>query len=214
MALLAAISPTALLVAAVYLSSARPRATAGSYLAGAVVMAAVIGVVVLVALRSGHLEYRQARTPRYGLRLGLGVLLAGAAAGVAHRGARPRDRASQGGGVISRLVASPARITAFGAGLLLFGPSVTFVAAVQAIGTARASGAVTALSLAVVVVIDVMLVWLPFLAYLIAPGPTTRRLSVFNGWLRTHAWLIGTGALAAAGIFLVINGLAGLAGSA
>lgn len=214
LALLAAISPTALLVAAIYLGSARPRATAGSYLAGALVMASVIGVIVLVALRSGHLEYRHARTPRYGLRLTLGVLLAAAAAGVAHRRARPRDPAGQDGGLISRLVASPTRITAFGAGLLLFAPSVTFIAAVQAIGTARAGGALTALGLALVIVIDVMLVWLPFLAYLVAPGPTTRWLSVFNGWLRTYAWLIATGALAAAGIFLVSNGLAGLAGSA
>lgn len=207
--MLAAISPTAVLLAAVYLGSARPRATVLSYLAGAVVMATLMGVLVLVVLRSGHLEYRHERTPRYGVRLGLGVLLLGAA-GVAWRKTRPHDPATQANGAISRLVASPARGTAFLAGLILFGPSVTFIAAVQAIGTARASDALTALSLAMVVAIDVMLVWLPFLLYLIVPGPATRWLTVANAWLHAHASLITIGTLAAAGAFLVANGLAGL----
>lgn len=41
LALLAALSPTVLLIAAVYLGSARPRLTASCYLAGAVMMSIV-----------------------------------------------------------------------------------------------------------------------------------------------------------------------------
>jgi len=44
LALLAALSPTALLVAAVYLGSARPRLVTAFYLAGAVLMSLVMGV--------------------------------------------------------------------------------------------------------------------------------------------------------------------------
>ena len=47
LAVLAAISPTALLLAAVYLGSARPRATVLCYLAGALVMSVAIGIVAL-----------------------------------------------------------------------------------------------------------------------------------------------------------------------
>ena len=47
-AFLAALSPTALLVAAVYLGSGRPRLTAVCYLAGAVLMTLIIGILVLV----------------------------------------------------------------------------------------------------------------------------------------------------------------------
>ena len=43
LALLAALSPTALLVAAVYLGSDRPRQTGLAYLAGAVLMSLVMG---------------------------------------------------------------------------------------------------------------------------------------------------------------------------
>ena len=75
LALLAALSPTALLVAAVYLGSARPRLTATFYLIGAVAMSLVTGVVILVVLRAASLSRPDEHTPRYGLRLGLGILL-------------------------------------------------------------------------------------------------------------------------------------------
>ena len=66
-ALLAAISPTALLVAAVHLGSARPRQTGLSYLARAVVMTTAIAAAVLVALRSAHLDRPEQHAPRDGL---------------------------------------------------------------------------------------------------------------------------------------------------
>ena len=49
LAVLAAVSSTALLLAAVYLGSARPRTTLLLYLAGAVLMSVVMSVVVLAA---------------------------------------------------------------------------------------------------------------------------------------------------------------------
>ena len=62
LAVLAAISPTALLVAAVYLGSARPRQTLLFYLIGALVMSTVMGVVVLVLLRAGGFSLPHHRT--------------------------------------------------------------------------------------------------------------------------------------------------------
>ena len=50
LALLAALSPTALLIAAVYLGSARPRLTGLLYLAGAVTMTVIMAIVVLLVL--------------------------------------------------------------------------------------------------------------------------------------------------------------------
>ena len=73
LALLAALSPTALLVAAVYLGSSRPRLTGVFYLAGALVMSLIMGLVILAVLRGANLESTGEHTPRYGLRLGLGA---------------------------------------------------------------------------------------------------------------------------------------------
>ncbi len=211
LALLAALSPTALLVAAVYLGSTRPRLTATVYLAGAMVMSLVMGAVLLVVLRNTDLNRPAEHTPRYGLRLGLGLLLLAAAIVVARRPPKPPDPAKPQQGMVSRLMAKPAPLSAFLAGILIFAPGVTFLAALQVIATARASLDLTLLALAVVVVINVLLVWLPIVLYLVAPKRTTRLLTAFNGWLRTHGKAVLIGALAAAGTIMTINGIYGLA---
>ena len=77
-AVLAALSPTALLITAIYLGSARPRTTALCYLAGAVLISTVLGIaVLLLLLRYGNFQLSGHGTPRYGLRLALGLLILG-----------------------------------------------------------------------------------------------------------------------------------------
>ena len=198
-ALLAAVSPTALLVMAVFLGSASPRVTAGMYVAGAVIMTVVMAVAVLLVLRSVGLSQPREHTPRYALRLGLGVVALAAADGKARRP-----------GLVTRLTATPRPGTAFLLGLLLFAPSAMFIAAVQVIATADARLLVTVLALVVVVAITVLIVWLPLLAYLAFPDATTRTLRTANEWLRAHGKTLLAGALWVAGALLVVNGALGL----
>ena len=217
-ALLAAVSPTALLVMAVFLGSASPRVTAGMYVAGAVIMTVAMAVVVLIVLRSVGLSHPREHTPRYGLRLGLGVVALAAAAfvtGRAGRAARRRtpaaaDDKARRPGLVTRLTATPRPATAFLLGLLLFAPSATFIAAVQVIATADARLPVTVLALLVVVVITVLTVWLPLLAYLAFPDATTRTLRTANEWLRANGRTLVAVALWVAGVLLVVNGALGL----
>jgi len=231
-AVLAALSPTALLISAVYLGSARPRTTALCYLAGAVLISTVMGIAVLLLLRYGDFQLPGHRTPRYGLRLGLGLVILAAIAVVARRKPRllavpgqpgnpggpgqpgPGRQPDQGKGIVSRLVSSPSPRTAVVVGLLVFGPGVTFIAAIQVIATARAGVPLSALGLVIVIVINVAFVWLPFLAYLAAPDLTTRKLTAFNAWLRAHGRILLILALLVAGAALTVNGLLGLIRSA
>jgi hypothetical protein len=207
LALLAALSPAALLVAAVYLGSARPRLTSLSYLAGAVTMSLVMGVIILVALRRTGLSLPADREPRYGL----GIVLLAAGAFAAARKPRPPGPANKRQGLLSRMVANPAPLSAFAVGVLVFAPGITFLAAVQVIATARSSLELTAVAVAVVVIINVLLVWLPITAHLAAPGPTERRLTAFNGWLRAHGNQVLAVVLVAAGGIMTANGVYGLA---
>ena len=211
LALLAAISPTALLVAAVYLGSTRPRLVTAFYLAGALAMSLVMAVVLLAVLRGANLQRPAEHTPRYGLRLALGILLLAAAVVVARRKPRPPDPAKASQGFVSKLVADPAPMSAFLVGILIFAPGVSFLAAVQVIATARAGFDVTALALIIVVVINVLLVWLPILFHLVAPAAATRYLTGFNGWLRAHGKIILICVLVAVGGIMVVNGIYGLA---
>jgi hypothetical protein len=211
LALLAALSPTALLIAAVYLGSARPRLVTAFYLAGAVLMSLIMGVILLVILRSANLQRPAEHTPRYELRLILGILLLVAAVVVARRKPRPPDPGTPPKGIVSKLVADPGPLSAFLVGLLIFAPGVSFLAAVQVIATARASLDLTAIALTVVVVINVLLVWLPIVVHLVAPEVATRYLTAFNGWLRAHGKLILISVLVAVGGIMVVNGIYGLA---
>jgi hypothetical protein len=211
LALLAALSPTALLIAAVYLGSARPRLVTAFYLAGAVLMSLIMGVILLVILRSANLQRPAEHTPRYELRLVLGIVILAAAVVVARRKPRPPDPDKPPKGIVSKLVADPGPLSAFLVGLLIFAPGVSFLAAVQVIATARASLDLTAIALIVVVVINVLLVWVPIVIHLVAPEFATRYLTAFNGWLRAHGKLILICVLVAVGGIMVVNGIYGLA---
>ena len=212
LALLAAVSPAAILVCAVYLGSVSPRKTTLLFLAGAITMTVVMGVIVLAALRAGGMSLPSNRTPRYGLRLGLGVLALGSGVFMALRKPKPPDPdKKKKPGLMARMMARPGPLAAFATGIVVFVPSAAFVAAVQVIATAHTSTLASALTLAAVVLIDVMFVWLPFLFHLVAPGATTRLLKAFNGWLRVHGHALVAGALTVAGVLLILDGVSGLA---
>lgn len=212
-AVLAAVSPTALLVMAVFLGSANPRRTALMYVTGAVIMTVAMAVVLLFVLRATGLNQPRQHAPRYGLRLGLGVI---ALAGAVYMGRRkrpppaPGDGEARRPGLIARLTASPSPRTAFVLGLLLFAPSATFIAAVQVIATANAGVPVTAAAMLIVVILTVLSVWLPLLTYLVFPEATTRVLRASNDWLRKHGRLLVIGALCIGGAVLVVDGALGL----
>jgi hypothetical protein len=117
-----------------------------------------------------------------------------------------------GTGFMSRLVARPSARSAFAAGVILFAPSMTFIAAVQVVATARASVAGTVLGLVTVVTVSVLVVWLPLLTFLWAPEATTRRLAEANGWLRSNGKRLAAAALGVGGVILIVNGVLGLTG--
>lgn len=217
-AVLATISPTALLVMAVFLGSANPRTTALLYVAGATLMTVAMAVAVLFILRTVGLNQPHAHAPRYGLRLGLGVLALASAAFVARRrqrepepGSTP-DAGAKKTGLITRLTARPRPAAAFAAGLILFLPSATFIAAVQVVATAKATVEATVLALALVVLLTLLILWLPLLTFLVVPEVTGRRLTSLNAWLRRNGRVILISGLALGGVVLVINGAVGLAG--
>ena len=174
-------------------------------------MSLIMGVVLLEILRGVNLQRPGEHTPRYGLRLVLGLLLLAATVVVARRKPRPPDPAKATQGFVSRLVAEPAPLSAFFVGILVFAPGVSFLAAVQVIATSQASVDLTVLALIIVVVINVLLVWLPIVLHLIFPGATSRYLTAFNGWLRAHGKLILICVLVAVGGIMVFNGIYGLA---
>jgi Sap, sulfolipid-1-addressing protein len=217
--LLAAVSPTALLVMAVFLSSANPRTAGVMYLAGAALMTVAVAVAALFILRSLHLNDARHHDPRYGLRFGLGLLALLVCVFLATRlrhpvsGAKPGDGGTskkKKPGLVARITANPGPRTAFIAGLILFVPSATFLAAVQVVATSDAGTPGVLAGLIIVIVLTVLTVWLPLIAYLAAPEATTGALRQANRWVKANGRTLLTGALAIAGVALAANGALGL----
>jgi hypothetical protein len=211
-ALLATISPTALIVMAVFLGSPNPRLIALSYVIGAFVMTVVMAIVVLYVLRSTGFNLPSGHDPRYELRLGLGVLTLAGAGYIFRRKPPAPDPDKPRQGLMSKLISMPSPRTAFAAGVLIFAPSTTFIAAVQVVATAEAGVPITALTLVIIVLLTCLVVWLPLLAYLATPAATTRWLKTINDWLKAHGTIVLVDALTLCGIVLVVNGALGLAG--
>jgi hypothetical protein len=187
------------------------------YTAGAIAMTVAAAVASLFILRAAALDLPSRHDPLYGLRLALGVL-ALAVAAVLNWRERPAAEAAvaaevqAGRNLVSRLTAQPSPRTAFTAGLIVFAPSITFLAAVQVIATAHSRPLVTLVGLLIVIVVCLLLVWVPLLGYFAAPDATTDALRSCNGWLRAHGREVAVWALVICGLALVVNGALGLAG--
>ena len=184
------------------------------YVAGAMIMTVAMAVAVLLVLRATGLNQPREHAPRYGLRLGLGVIALGVSVYLIRRkppAVAPRDGKPKRPGLVARLTASPSPRTAFVLGLLLFAPSATFIAAVQVIATANEGVPITTAAIIVVVILTGLTVWLPLLTYLAFPEATTRVLRTANEWLRVRGRVLVMGALWIAGIILVVDGALGLA---
>jgi hypothetical protein len=209
-ALIAACYPPAILIAALYLASERPGRTAVLYLAGGIAIVTAVGVAALVAIRAGGLSQlgHHHHQTRYGLRLGLGVLAIIAAAVLWQR--KPKAGKPDRSGMIRRLSARQTPLAAFAVGVLMFGPSLTFLAAVQVIATARTSLADTIGAMAMVVLLTVAFAWLPLVAYAVAPRRTVSLLRSADGWTKRHGRTLLISAIALIGVLLAIQGIIGL----
>jgi len=218
LALLGAVYPPALLVAALYLSSERPGKTTVPFVVGGLLVVTAIGIAALLAIRAGGLSRVGHHQPRYGLRLGLGVVAIIASVvlyrrmGRKGRKPKPQDPAKpKKPNLVQRLTARPRPIAAFAVGVVMFGPSLTFIAAVDAVATANASLAGTIAAMAMIIVLTVAFAWLPLVAYLITPAGTIKMLQALEAWLKRHGKTALTVAVGLVGVILVIQGITGLA---
>ena len=216
--MLSALNPGVLVVSAVYLGRNSDTRLESVFLVTGLIVSLLVGVAVLVVVRSTGLALPTKVTPRYGLRLGLGILALVLAAVLPWLDAHKQRRAASKGpgkpSLASRMMGGAAVGGAVVVGILIYSPGVAYLSGVQGIASAESdvTPAVLFLVLAAVVNVSVAIIYLT--AYVRAPDRTTAHLTRANGWIswiQDHKEVVSRVVLVVAGVYLVITSSIGLA---
>lgn len=211
LALIASLSPLGLTVLLLLAEADRYRGRVAVFLAGAALCTLAVAFVLVFALHGAGLGLRTHQTPRYGLRLAIGVLLMAAAAAVALRRPGPRSGKSR----LTRAAREGGLIAAFVVGVALALPSPSYLSALQEVGSSGLSAAATTAWVVLIVALALITIEVPALVLLLAPDRSRPRLAALNagisGWLSRHGHTLLVLVLAVLGVWLFVDGLAGLA---
>lgn len=209
MALLSSLYPFGLVALMLLFGASRPRARSAVFLIGAAICLLAVGFIFVFVLRGAGINQTSNSTPRYGLRLGLGVLFLIGAWVVAHRASKTNTEDAPPSRV-SKAVAGSGLLAVFVVGLAMYTPSPTYLAALDVVGGTKMSTAATAAWVVIVVILVLITIEIPIVLYFVAPDWTIPKLQAFNGWLDRNGRILLVYVLAVLGVWQVIDGLVGI----
>ena len=200
LALLATLSPTSVAVVIWYLGLESPRRLAIAYLGGAFLITALVAVATLVLLQGTQTVPHHHPTPSGGVDIVLGMgLLATAVALARHK---PEQRENE---TTKERRHDPKG--AFVLGVLMWTPSLAYLAALKLVSDANAGTASTLVASLVIIACVLLVIEVPIAFYFFYPDRTRVRLEAFHEWLHRHGRTILTWGLAAGGVFMVVHGI-------
>jgi hypothetical protein len=199
LALLATLSPTSVAVIIWYLGLASPRPLVAAYLVGAFLITAFVAVATLFLLQGTQTAPHTHPAPSATVDIILGVTLLGTAAAVA------RHKPKQGDDVPKERRHDPKG--AFALGVVMWTPSLAYLAALKLVSDANAPAVSTVLASLVVIFCVLLIVEVPIGFYFFYPDRTGVKLKAFHDWLHRHGRAILTGGLTAGGVFMIVHGI-------
>jgi len=205
LALISSLYPLGLAAILLLARAARPRPKVSAFLAGALACTLAVGFVFVFALDGAGVGQSQG-SGRYWLRLVTGVLFMAAAVVLARRPPKPHSGPSR----LSRAAGEGGLFAVFVAGIALYLPSPTYLAALEEVGSTKMGTAATAVWVLIVVALVLVTVEVPVLLFLLAPDWTVPRLQAVNAWLDRHGHALLVWVVGAIGLWLSLEGLVGL----
>jgi Sap, sulfolipid-1-addressing protein len=206
LALISSLYPLGLAAILLLARAPRPRPKESVFLAGALACTLAVGFVVVFALHGAGIGQSSQRSSQYWLRLVSGVLFVAAAVVLARRPPKPHRGPSR----MSRAASQGGLFAIFVAGVALYLPSPTYLAALEEVGSTKMSPAATAVWVLIVVALVLITVEVPVLLFLLAPGWTVPKLEAVNAWLDRHGHTLLVWVVGALGLWLFLEGLVGL----
>lgn len=221
LSLTASLNPTLVAATTVMLLLAHPVRLMGGYLAGAYLTSITLGLVIVFSLSKSGVTSTTESTLSPAVDIAMGVI-ALAVAFLLHTGRdqrlaeRRRARKSAKGNTEpprwQRELSKGTARTTFVIGALLTLPGASYLAGLDEIHKQHAATVVTVL---IVIGFNLVMLWLlevPFVAYLVAPESTPRRVEAAKAWVSRHAHQFLIRGFAGIGVLLIIKGLIGLLG--
>ena len=213
----AALNPKLLALDLLLIENRRPRAMFLCLLAGGMTVALTIGLLDVLTIHADALKAQGKASAGVDLALGLLLLAAGAllATGRIHSrqrtpvpaGAGPSDKPEKKGSWAQRVLGEPRLGLAMLVGAIIGLPGASYLTALHHLIAGKYSTVTQVIAVVVFVIIEFLLIILPFAFLELRPEATKAALKRAQGWLTGHALQLMVGIALLLGAYLTVSAL-------
>ena len=217
LAFLSALNPKLLALDLLLIENRRPRLMFSCLLLGGLTVATVIGLLDVLVFHADAIKSQGTVSAGVDLALGLVLLTAGAllATGRLHRRRKvpapdaggPQEQPGKKNSWAKRALSEPRFGLAMLTGAVIGIPGATYLTALHTLVTGTSSTATQVIAVLVFVVIDFLLIIIPFAFLELRPEATKARLKHTQDWLLSHALQLTAAIALLLGAYLAISAL-------
>src|SRR5271166_692967 len=217
LAFLSALNPKLLALDLLLIENRRPRAMFLCVLLGGVTVALTIGLLDVLVFHVDAIKHQASVSAGVDLALGLSLLVVGAllATGRLHgrrkapvpAGDGPPDKPEKKDSWAQRMLSEPRLGLAMLVGALIGIPGATYLTALHNLVTGTSSTATQVAAVVIFVIIDFLLIIIPFAFLELRPEATKALLKHSQDWLLSHALQLMVAIALLLGAYLAISGL-------
>ncbi len=221
LAFLSALNPKLLAIDLLLIENRRPRAMFLCLLLGGLTVALTVGWLDVLVFHADAINAQRSVSAGVDLALGLLLLAAGAllATGRLHgqrkapvpagggSGEKPGEKPQKKDGWAQRVLAEPRLGLAMLVGALIGIPGASYLTALHLLVTGKSSTAIQVIAVVVFVLIDFLLIIIPFLFLELRPEATKARLKHTQDWLLGHALQLMATIALLLGAYLTVSAL-------
>ena len=217
LAFLSALNPKLLALDLLLIENRRPRAMFSCLLLGGMTVALTIGLLDVLVFHADAIKAQGKVSAGVDLAVGLLLLAAGAllATGRVHgrrkvpvpAGGGPPDKPDKKDGWAQRVLSEPRLGLAMLVGAVIGIPGATYLTALHNLVTGKSSTAIQVVAVVIFVIIDFLLIIIPFAFLELRPEATKALLKHSQDWLLSHALRLMATIALLLGAYLAISGL-------
>jgi Sap, sulfolipid-1-addressing protein len=214
LAFLSALNPKLLAMDLLLIENRRPRAMFLCVLIGGLTLALTIGLLDVLVFHADAIKHQASVSAGVDLALGLFLLAAGALLATGRLPGRRKTPVPAGGrqpekkdSRAQRLLAEPRLGLAMLVGAVIGIPGAAYLTALHNLVTGKTSTATQVIAVVIFVVIDFLLIIIPFAFLELRPEATKVRLKHGQDWLLRHALQLMATIALLLGAYLAVSGL-------